>query len=456
MLIILLHSPCVLVNTFIVKAGVYELSFYRDHDNITINVSRAPIFETQTFEYKGKRTDFFWEDAGINLHFPAAYSVEPIKITVAVAKNIEEHIVLPLQYRTMSAASATYKITASAPLPAPVRVRMEHCAIMEEKDSLMLMVAKQGPPYYFKPLNSSYCPKRLSYGEFEVQQFSFFRFAWEWLTGREMQLSLQVFYQEDDTVTFVVTKDLQSHINAARDTIHYTHIEDKRTSCKPYTTDAIKISVPIDSNEWCITSIFEPAEIKIRDIDLYEPGKTLPKIKLHMQWKDKGRPDTRNVSIPIEGVEDGLITFNLFVKRKHLNLSPRRLAAKLQKGKPMFSFCCLLLQPSITKESAESTALRKSYGIFKRGIDPANIIVPLFTGGLLTQEERDNATQRMRTEGEKLEEIYKALERRVAVNPGHFHTLLEVLKNEPALKDVGNQMEGNIIFKISPILLFLM
>ena len=56
----------------------YVLSLFREH------VLGAPIFKVQTFLYKGKRTDIFWEDAGINLHFPAAYCVEPIKITVAV------------------------------------------------------------------------------------------------------------------------------------------------------------------------------------------------------------------------------------------------------------------------------------------------------------------------------------------------------------------------------------
>ena len=88
-----------------------------------------------------------------------------------------------------------------------------------------------------------------------------------------------------------------------------------------------------------------------------------------------------------------------------------------------------------------------------RGIDPANIIVPLFTNGLMNRDERDRATQSMRTEGEKLEEIYKALERRVATNPEHFHTLLEVLKHEEALKDVGEQMEGNIL-KLFPFYCF--
>ena len=314
--------------------------FFREQNRLTINVLGAPIFKMQTFEYKGKRTDFFWEDAGINLHFPAAYCVEPIKITVAVARNIEEHIVLPPQYRTMSAASATYKITASAPLPAPVRVRMEHCAIMEEKDSLMLMVTKQGPPYYFEPLTGPNFPLKLSYGEIEVQEFSYLRYAWYCLTGQEMQISLQVFYHQGDTVTFVVTEDLQSHINAAREAIDYIVVDDTRASCKPYATDAIMLSVPIHSNGWHITPSFEPAEIKIRDIALYEPGETLLKIKLRMQWEGKGHPDTRSIRIPIQGAS--VSSFNLFYRPEPQIQPPKRLSVKLQKGKQTFSLvaCC--------------------------------------------------------------------------------------------------------------------
>ena len=47
-------------------------------------------------------------------------------------------------------------------------------------------------------------------------------------------------------------------------------------------------------------------------------------------------------------------------------------------------------------------------------------------------------------EGERLDEIYNAIERRVAVNPEHFHTVVKVIKKQE-LKDVGDQMEGNIL-----------
>ena len=91
---------------------------------------------------------------------------------------------------------------------------------------------------------------------------------------------------------------------------------------------------------------------------------------------------------------------------------------------------------------AASKALRKSYQKFIDGIDPATIVTPLFTEDLLTQQERANATHQMRTKGEQLQVIYDALERRVSAKPKHFHTLVEILQNEPALKYVGDHMKG--------------
>ena len=86
--------------------------------------------------------------------------------------------------------------------------------------------------------------------------------------------------------------------------------------------------------------------------------------------------------------------------------------------------------------------MRKGYQKFIDGVDPACIVTPLYTKGLLTPEERDKATNGMLTEDAQLKEIYGALEKRVSTNSKNFHTLVNVLRNEPALKDVGDQLQG--------------
>jgi hypothetical protein len=49
------------------------------------------------------------------------------------------------------------------------------------------------------------------------------------------------------------------------------------------------------------------------------------------------------------------------------------------------------------------------------------------------------------TNNEKLNELFKAIERRVTVTPEVFHTVIQVLKNDPALKALGEKMNGYYI-----------
>ena len=199
----------------------------------------------------------------------------------------------------MTAASATYKINTSAPLPVAVKVRMQHCSILEKDESLTLMVAAQGPPYYFKPLPGAKFPPHSSYGEIELQSFSFFQFLKDLWSRRPMRLSLQVFYHKDSTATFTVTKNIVPHVHAVKKSI--SHVCSKAVTMSCDTVDTISLSVPTDSNGWHITSEFQPAEIKTLDIDNYEPMQTCPKIILHMEWKGSGNPSKELVRIPING-----------------------------------------------------------------------------------------------------------------------------------------------------------
>ena len=250
--------------------------------------------------YSGKNLDYVWEEGGISLHFPAAASsAKNIKICVATVGDVNKHSILPLPYRLMTAASATYKITASSPLPVAVKLRMKHCVVLEREESLTLMVADQGPPYYFKPLSgATFSPD--SYCEVEVHSFSLFQFLKDLFSPRPMRLSIQLFYHEDSTATFVVTKNLEPHIDAVKKSIKHIDLEDV-PMISDNTVDAISLSVPVDYKGWHISSTFDPAEIKILDIDMYEPRQTCPKIKLDMKWQGSGNPTEESVCIPIHG-----------------------------------------------------------------------------------------------------------------------------------------------------------
>ena len=276
------------------------LLYCRDNEE-----SGALILSQQSFVYDGKKLDFEWKEGGISLHFPAAASSKTnIEISVAVIGDVQKHSILELPYRLMTGASATYKITASAPLPVAVKIRMQHCVVLESGESLTLMVADQGPPYYFKPLPGAIFPSESSYGEIEVQSFSFFEILKDVLSRRPrrpMRLSIQLFYHEDSTATFVVTKNIQPHIEAVKKSIEGTPSRDVPMTCDN-SIEAITLSVPVDTkNGWHISSCFEPAEIKLFDIDKYEPRQICPKIILQMEWKGSGNPTEDSVRIPIHG-----------------------------------------------------------------------------------------------------------------------------------------------------------
>lgn len=81
--------------------------------------------------------------------------------------------------------------------------------------------------------------------------------------------------------------------------------------------------------------------------------------------------------------------------------------------------------------------------MFKRSVDPNAIVSKLFSEGMLTPEERSKATQG--TDYQKLDEIFKSLERRVSISPGDFHKLVMILKEVQALRPVGEEMQSKYI-----------
>ena len=100
------------------------------------------------------------------------------------------------------------------------------------------------------------------------------------------------------------------------------------------------------------------------------------------------------------------------------------------------------VKSSNISKSVALRALRKSYQIFSDGVDPDHFATVLNSKLLLTREEFQRTTQRTETDHQKLQEILKALERRISVNPNVFRTMLEVLLAEPALEEVGHRIEG--------------
>ena len=190
-------------------------SQHRDDDNKII-VAGAPILSKQYFWYTGKEMDFIWKEAGISMHFPATLCERDVMISVKIFTNREQNYILPQQYQILPKASAVYEITASAELPAPVRVKVEHCAVVDKEDILTFMLAHNGPPNKFEPLHGGYFPLNKSHGEIELMKFSLLTILYNILDWK-LTLAIHIAYLKDNVVHFLVTKNLPANCTAVQE-----------------------------------------------------------------------------------------------------------------------------------------------------------------------------------------------------------------------------------------------
>ena len=430
--------------------------------------------EDESVEYTG--TAFTYDSPnGISLHFPTVAECEAaIKISIKV---VNDDYILPEGYKDMDLVSSMFKITASADLPAPVTVRMEHCAIVKEGSYLKHMIAHSPPPYKFKPLEGGKFPIRECYGEFHTKAFSIFTTLARKL-GLRLSLSVQVFYHSRNRVVFVVTKNLRSQISAVEHKYATATKALEQTMSCSCSTNAIILTMPQPKKPggWLVESDFEPAQIETRDILEYTAGMTPPSVYLRMRWTGEGNPVEDSVRIAIRGASAK--SFFLLCKPDHddsvadsgssslhsqnnptlsqTDPSPSTPSTEpasplsLQATSPATSDTYTSTEPSTSQHrhnsslspSVESIALRRSNAIFTRAGDPDGLVTVLYSNFLLTPDEKIRALQHSLTARQKMEEIFQTMERRVSVNPSDFHTLLTVLKAEPATKALGEEMQG--------------
>ena len=431
---------------------------------------------------------------GISFHFPASESKCRVELRFKV---VNDDYILPKGYEDMPLVSSMFKIAASDELPVPVTVRMEHCAIIEEDDSLVHMIAHGPPPYHFQPLLSGTFPLEERYGEIQVKHFSVLTTLANKL-GLRLSLSVQVFYHDHSSATFVATKNLQRLISAVKSKYAAANrVVEQSMSCG-YETEAITLTVPDPPQEggWRVQPEFEPAKIETRLIRNYKEGKTPPGVHLKIKWTGEGEPVEEDIRIAVGGtisVDSFLLSCRPACASDSslaaLSLSPQSRSAPFSPISPQLSLTSntphqsqaptslhtLPTQPTDTPHlspsphtpqaqhtdtphtpppakhaadhlglSAESRALRRSNSVFTRGVDPENLVTVLYSNFLLTPEEKARAMKQTLTIGQKLEEIFQSLERRVSTRPQDFKKIIRALLAEPALKAVGDEMQGEL------------
>ena len=253
----------------------------------------------ETVVYTGEACSHV-SQSGISFHFPASESKCRVELRYKV---VNDDYVLPKGYEDMPLASSMFKITASDELPVPVTVRMEHCAIIEEDDSLMHMIAHGPPPYHFQPLLSGTFPLGERYGEIQVKRFSIFTILAKTL-GLRLSLSVQVFYHVNtSSATFVVTKNLQRLISAVEKKYAPAKKGLEQSVLCGYETKEITLTIPDPPQEggWCVVAACGPPKIQTRLIREYREGKTPPCIHLSMKWTGEGMPVEEKVKIAVVG-----------------------------------------------------------------------------------------------------------------------------------------------------------
>ena len=455
---------------------------------------------------------------GISFHFPASESKCRVKLRYKV---VNDDYVLPKGYEDMPLVSSMFKITTSDELPVPVTVQMEHCAIIEEDDTLVHMIAHGPPPYHFKLLPEGKFPLGECYGEIEMKMFCTLTQAQK--RRGPMSLSVHIFYHSYCSASFVATRNLRTLNRAVKKKyVDAIKVVEQSISCD-HSIEAITLRIPKPKPRgWFVQPEFEPPKIQTRLIREYREGKIPPCIHLSMTWTGEGMPVEEKVKIAVGGTS--VKSFFLLCRPAYvpdpslasLSLSPQSQSAPLS---PQLSLTSDTprqsqtpaslhtpfthhtdtpgqspsphtpppaqhtdtphMQPALPTDtppaqhtdtphrpppaqhtdtphppppaqhaadnlglSAESRALRRSNTIFTRGVDPDNLVTVLYSNFLLTPEEYEKASQATAPGDQRLKAMFKALECRVSANPSVFHTLIQILQWEEALKDVADVMKG--------------
>ena len=257
------------------------------------------VLSEESLVYNGEELSYH-SKTGINFNIPAAACEKPIKISIQVVNNDYS---LPLRYRKMPIVSDVYKITTSAPLPAAVTVRMQHCAVVEDSHSLVHIVAHGSPPYRFKLLYGGTFPVGESYGEIKLRRFCILAtLAHKLGLKNSLLLSWQMFYHKDNTASFVATKNTPSLIQARQKEYPDSVAGRSNSMLCYYNTKAITLKLPTKTQTgWEILPTVDPPEIKTKLIQKYRPGDTPPAVELKLKWTGVGEPKEDDVKIGVGG-----------------------------------------------------------------------------------------------------------------------------------------------------------
>ena len=257
------------------------------------------------------------------MHFPTQLD-KRIEFCVVVVPVTESDCILPQHYRGLPRASVVYEIKSNVTtLPAPVKVRIQHCVITEKGHSLVFMVAHDGPPYRFQPLRRGKFPRGESYGEIEVKKFCLVTIFYNIFDMMRIRMSLAVYEASvsNNIRHFLVTKNLPANCTQVKNEYKHAYLRSKAMTYSIRTNKISLRNLPIEEeNGWHVKSFNQPASINMRTVHAYQPGCAIPKIELKREWKGAGEPKEKEFIIEVEGGD--MESFTLFREQPPITPAP--------------------------------------------------------------------------------------------------------------------------------------
>ena len=94
--------------------------------------------------------------------------------------------------------------------------------------------------------------------------------------------------------------------------------------------------------------------------------------------------------------------------------------------------------------SIEEQALRTHYAQLKKKVNPSDIAADLYSEGLISDNERDDACNKMHIEGDRMDKLLPAVERAIRTDKKNLYTFLGILDGVPKYQCLVQSMRDTL------------
>ena len=94
--------------------------------------------------------------------------------------------------------------------------------------------------------------------------------------------------------------------------------------------------------------------------------------------------------------------------------------------------------------SNEEQAFRRYYAQLREKVNPSDIAAHLYSEGLISRNERDDADNKMHSDGVRMDKLLPAVERAIEIDKKNFYTFLDILDLVPKYKCLVQSMRSTL------------